>query len=290
MPTAIRRAVLVVLLLGCMLATSPATRARAACNLIPGTAKSYDAIVGAANRPFAAPGELLELRMRPCDVTSPGFLPAGDDQVVTIVFKAPGGTSRVVVMATDCLGVDTATCAATSGVASAVCHTTPGLTTFTDVSAGDLRLRFPFPATDAELAPGGDGRTLSGPAAIAVTPKAAALPCQLATQTCSAQSGLLACVDELYANDGACGTTARNPVFGHFTALPFPNDFASDCFRDAPPCTASAIEVRAAVDEDGNLLLPMQWQGVLTPRTRATCCPGSGSPAKRPRSAISAIR
>ena len=241
-----------------------ARRADAACNLIPGTAKSYDSIVGAANRPFAAPGELLELRMRPCDVASPGFLPTGDDQVVTVVFKAPGGTSRVVVLATDCLGVDTATCAATAGVASAVCHTTPGLATFTDVSAGDLRLRFPFPSTDAEFAPGGDGRTLSGPAAIAVTPKAAALPCQLATQTCSAQSGLLACVDELYANDGACGTTARNPVFGHFTALPLPNDFASDCFRDAPPCTASATEVRAAVDQDGNLLLPMQWQGVLT--------------------------
>ncbi|MBY0276359.1 hypothetical protein K2Z84_13520 [Candidatus Binatia bacterium] len=264
MPPAIRRAALLSVVLGCMLPFSAAPRADAACNLIPGTARSYDSILGATNRPFAAPGELLEMRLRPCDVSSPGFLATGDDQVVTVVFKAPGGTSRVVVLATDCLGVDTASCAATSGVASAVCHATPQLATFSDVDLGDRRLRFPFPATDAEFAPGGDGRTLSGPTAIAVTPKAAPLPCQLATQACSAQSGLLACVDELYANDGACGTTARHAVFSHFTALPLPNDFASDCFADAPPCTATATEVRAAVDLDGNLLLPMAWQGVLT--------------------------
>ena len=64
-----------------LLATAP--RADAACNLIPGTAKTYDSIVGAANRPFAAPGELLELRLRPCDTSSPGFLPNAADQVVT---------------------------------------------------------------------------------------------------------------------------------------------------------------------------------------------------------------
>ena len=259
-----RRTALIFLLAVASAQAAVAPSARAACNLIPGTAKTYDSILGAANRPFAAPGELLELRLRPCDVASPGFPASSADQVVTVVFKTSTGTARVVVLANDCLGVDTATCAATSGVSSAVCHTTPGLATFNDVDLGDLRLRFPFPATDAELAPNGDGRTLSGPTAIAVTPKVDPLPCQLATGTCGAQSGLIACVDELYANDGACGTIARDAVFGHFTALPLPNDFASDCFRDAPPCTATATEVRAAVDQDGNLLLPMAWQGVLT--------------------------
>jgi hypothetical protein len=32
----------------------------AGCNLIPGTVKTFDGAVGAANRPFAAPGERLD--------------------------------------------------------------------------------------------------------------------------------------------------------------------------------------------------------------------------------------
>lgn len=242
----------------------PPRASRAACNLIPGTAKTFDSILGATNRPFAAPGEPLEIRIRPCDATSTGFLATGDQHVVTMVFKAPGGTNRVVALANDCLGVDTAACDAMPGVASAVCHTTPGLTTFDDVDLGDRRLRFPFPSTDAEFPPDGDTRSLTGTTVIAVTPKTDPLPCQLATSTCSAQSGLLACVDELYVNDGACGTTKRNEVFPDFTALPTPNVFSSACFKDAPPCTATATEVRAAIDGEGNLLLPMVWQGVLT--------------------------
>ncbi len=41
------------------------TAARAACNLIPGTEISYNAELGATNRPFAAPGAPLKLRLRP---------------------------------------------------------------------------------------------------------------------------------------------------------------------------------------------------------------------------------
>ena len=251
------------LLLAAALASVP-DRTEAACNLIPGTAKSFDAILGATNRPFAGPGEPLEIRLRPCDAASTGFLPAGEDHAVTFVFKAPGGANRVVVLANDCLGVDTVACEATPGVTSAVCHATPELATFDDVDAGDRRLRFPFPATDAELPPDGDGRSLTGPVLIAVTPKADPLPCGLATQSCSGQTDLLACVDELFVNDGACGTTASDDVFSHFTALPRPNNFSDDCFRGSPPCTALATEVRVAVDAEGNLLLPMIWQGVLT--------------------------
>src|SRR6185436_9030704 len=49
----------------------------ASCNLIPGTEKSFSATLGATNRPYAAPGERLELKLRPCDA-SQGFLPTGD--------------------------------------------------------------------------------------------------------------------------------------------------------------------------------------------------------------------
>jgi hypothetical protein len=69
--------------------------------------------------------------------------------------------------------------------------------------------RFLVPRHRRRVRACGDDRTLSGPAVIAVTQKTDPLPCQLATQTCAAQSGLLACVGDLYANDGACGTTAR---------------------------------------------------------------------------------
>src|SRR5262249_7868730 len=72
----------------------------------------------------------------------------------------------------------------------------------------------------------------------------------------------LACVDDLYAGDGSCRPNP-DPVFPHFTALPPPNDFQADCFRDGPPCTALATETRAAVDAAGNLLFPVNWQGVL---------------------------
>jgi hypothetical protein len=240
-----------------------ATNARAACNLIPGTAKTFDAALGATNRPFAAPGERLEVRLRGCDA-SPGFQPSGSDHVVTIVFKAPDGTNRVVALATDCSGIDTATCAAAPGVASAVCLPTPDLATRTDVDLGDRRIVFPFPDTDAEFAAANDDLTLSGAAVIAVTPRSGPLPCQLAAQTCAAQSGLMACIDELYFNDGACGATARNDVFPHFTALPPPNRYSTACFQGSPPCTATATELRIAADADGNLLMPVVWQGVLT--------------------------
>ena len=134
-----RRATLLVFLTMASLAL--AARVDAACNLIPGTAKTFDAILGATNRPFAGPGEPLEIRLRPCDTASTGFLPTGDEHVVTVVFKAPDGTNRVVALANDCLGVDTATCDGTPGVASAVCHTTPGL-----VTCDRRRPRRPAPA------------------------------------------------------------------------------------------------------------------------------------------------
>ena len=44
---------------------------------------------------------------------------------------------------------------------------------------------------------------------------------------------LVACVDDFFANDGACGTAVAEPTFSHFTALPPPNDYADDCFSEA---------------------------------------------------------
>lgn len=49
-----------------------AAESHGACNLIPGTEKTFSATLGSTNRPYAAPGERLELALRPCDA-SPGI-------------------------------------------------------------------------------------------------------------------------------------------------------------------------------------------------------------------------
>ncbi len=239
--------------------------ARAGCNLIPGTAKSFGAALGATNRPYAAPGERVELRLRPCDA-SQGFLSGGDDHVVTFVFQASaGGTRHAVVLAADCSEVDLAPCSAAPGVVSATCREVAAgeLQTRIDLDEHDRRLNLVFPDTDAVLAPDGDDVTLAGPVAIGVTAAGAPVACGLATAPCSGQAGLLACIDALYANDGACGTAVPDARFSSFTALPPPNDFQADCFKEGPPCTATATATRMAVDAAGNLLMPLGWGGIL---------------------------
>ena len=128
------------------------------------------------------------------------------------------------------------------------------------------------------LPPHADDRTFSGPATIAVTPATAlSLPCQLATNPCAGQTNLIACIDDFFANDGACGTGVAHGTFAHFTALPPPNNYQANCFRDDPPCDiAPKGELRYAVDINGNLLFPVGWQGVLAsprspPRGHCSC-------------------
>jgi hypothetical protein len=196
------------------------SNANAACNLIPGTEKTFSSTVGAANRPYSAPGERIELRLRSCD-PSPGFMPLGGDHVVTLAFPSAAGT-RMVALAENCGGVDLAACNGAPGVISSTCVTmAPGtLVSRNDVDTGDRRFAFVFPDTDALFAPDGDDVTLAGPVSIGVTAVGAPPACGLATAGCGAQAGLIACIDELYANDGACGKTVPHAQFTHFTALP----------------------------------------------------------------------
>src|SRR6185436_85677 len=101
---------------------------------------------------------------------------------------------------------------------------------------------------------------------IAVSPRtASALPCGLASSTCAqdaATLGLIGCVDQLFARDGTCDPTP-DPTFMDFTALPPPSDYQASCFSESPPCTATADETRLTLDRDGNLLVPVYWQGVI---------------------------
>jgi Tol biopolymer transport system component len=242
--------------------------AGAACNLIPSAIQTFRSTLGSTNKPFAAPGDFVEVGVRPavCDVASPGLQPAATDHDVTVVFTPHNkGQRRVVVLTASCAAAagKLAACEATKGVGpgNVACVDT-GATLALVTRLGVPHLSFRFPDTDAFLGAPNDRRTLAGPATIAVTNTNDPLPCDLASKPCSGATGVIACIDDYYSADGSCASTPH-PTFTHFTALPVPNDYQADCFTTVPPCTALATEGRVAVDTAGNLLLPVNWQGVL---------------------------
>ena len=132
---------------GLFLTVHDAAPGEAACNLIPGTIKSFNSTLGATNRPFAAPGEIVEVRVRPCDAVSTGLTASAANHLVTVGF--PTGTAHTVVLTAD------ADCTATEAKIASEC---PGLTA-TCVAApfsglqiyerdGVRLLRLRFPDTD----------------------------------------------------------------------------------------------------------------------------------------------
>jgi Tol biopolymer transport system component len=270
-----------------------APQADAGCNLIPGTAKTFNSTLGATNRPFAAPGERLEVTLRTCDASSPGLTANATDHVVTVVFQPPSGPRNAVILTADndcsAIAPQLSACAAQltgGGVATCEAGATAGLEVVDHNGQRFLSFRFPDthskcssgvnngkPCTQAGDCSGGsciagdDDHTLAGPAAVAVTAVGDALPCGLASTACSSQSGLIACVDDLFANDGACGTSVPLAAFQHFTALPPPNNYQADCYDEDPPCNPTAPNLHFGVDTAGNLLLPVRWQGVMVPNS-----------------------
>ena len=265
--------------------------ARAACNVIPSASTAFRGALGSTDRPFAGPGDFVEIRVRPeiCDGTSAGIQPSAGAHTATLIFTPPaGGPRNVVVLSTNCAAIegDRLACEAAPDVASAVCL--PAAGSLAVVERGEeLRLQVRIPDTDALLGPDADERTYSGPATLAVTTTGSSLPCGLAQNACAAATalpGLVACVDELYARDGTCRATADviDPTFGHFTVLPPPNDYQALCTPQAgTPCTGTATEVRFAVDQAGNVLAPINWRGVLVE--------GSSVPIPRTLSGRSAV-
>jgi len=250
---------------------------RAECNVIPAAMTSFRAALGSTNRPFAGPGDVVELSVRPkvCDTKSSGYVDLdgdgsrSDDLVVTVLFVPPnGGARNAVVLAESCQGIDVAACGAKLGLGgSAQCVLVNAAPTGpkTDLVVPDLnRLQFRFPDTDARLGALDDDRTLAGPAKIVVTRRGAPPACQLATSRCAdlagtTTPGVLACVDELFEPDGTCrsGTAHIAQGFGHFVALPPPNDLQK--MIQSPEST----EARLTTDKAGNVLLPMDYTGLL---------------------------
>jgi len=261
-----------VALAAAVLVVGTASVARAGCNLIPGTAKTFNSTMGATNRPYAAPGERLELAVRSCDTLATGLTPNPADHIVTVVFTPASGPRHAIVLnAADCSAIASqlSTCAdALTGGGTATCIPAASAGVQIVDRNGVRFLGFKFPDTDTFVGTASDDRTLTGPARIAVTSPGDDLPCYLATSPCGSQPAR-ACIDAFFANDGNCGTAVPQPSFGEFIALPPPNDYASDCFSEGPPpdgpCTATAPELRFTADSLGNLLLPVGWSGILVP-------------------------
>ncbi len=270
-----RRLVCVLLVLA-IVATLTSADAGAGCNTIPSASRTFRSALGGADRPFATPGQFVELRLQRegCDAASPGFAATVAEHVVTVLFEPPGGAPRAVVaLATDCAALEMAraACAARSDVATAACLEVnrPGEPLGLAVVERDglRRLALRFPDTDALFPPANDDRTFAGAATIAVTAAGSPLPCALAAARCADAQlpGLVACVDELFVRDGSCrvSTDALDPTFAHFTALPPANDYGAICTTPAPLCTGAAEDLRVTVDVAGNALVPMDWRGVL---------------------------
>ena len=133
------------LLLSCVLGNTP--RAGASCNQIPGVTNTFRGAHGTISRPFASPGEPVDLRLSPkCDANSRFDDPRG--LAISVIFTPPEGARHVVVVAQSCAGLDDAlaACRARPGVGSATCSTTDQM-----LLLDPLSFRFAFPDTDSLL-------------------------------------------------------------------------------------------------------------------------------------------
>src|SRR5262249_19837321 len=134
---------------------------RAGCDLIPQAQPIFRSALGTVDRPFAGPGDFVELHVRPpiCDGASPGLPASVDDVVVTLLFQPIQGPRRGVVLTTQScadagLGQELAACDTTPNVASVTCvQMNQAGPVDMDIIVRDSipRLRFRFPDTDALL-------------------------------------------------------------------------------------------------------------------------------------------
>jgi hypothetical protein len=275
-------AILRIALVGVTLALSFPENGLASCDVIPSAINDFPSGLGSTNTPFAAPDQLVQIRVRPqvCDAESPGFTSASGTSCVsasdlraTFVFfdRSPSpALPTAIVLARNCGSpTDPASAAYAAarltGVARAECRSV-GASALDVVAVpvtggNECRLNVRLPATpDSAISP---DFTLTGPARIAVDRAGGALPANLASARCAALAGTgpLACIDELYKLNGTCETdaAAQREVFSHFVALPRANVYRDMIQEDASQRPAA----RFALDDRGNVLANVDWSGVL---------------------------
>ncbi|MEM7409095.1 MAG: dockerin type I domain-containing protein [Myxococcota bacterium] len=270
---------------------STARPADASCNFVPGTENTFRASLSSLDRPFAAPGDpvTLSLDLTGCESSAgAGLIDLGtnvgpdDDYQVVLIFTPPNGPANALVLQDGPVA-----CAGFAGSAQAnACQAElpvlgagdPTATRQAICQAADLvipdsgTLIFPFPDTNALAGPSAPaGSTLAGTVKIAIQPRdpAGDLPCELASNRCAdtvVGSDLVACVDELYDVNDTCETDPAQiqGTFPSFTALPVYNNYEAMCTPEpGSPCDGIRPDARFTIDTAGNLLVPVNWAGVL---------------------------
>ena len=229
----------------------------------------YNGARGTIDRPFASPGTRVELRRRTCD-GAPGFS-FGTTHRVTLLFEPPAGPANAVLITDDCGTVATqsamAACDALLGGGTTTCVENASVKLEVTGNVGRRILSFDFPDTDARVGTPSDDLNVSGPLTIAVTPVAAPLPCGLVAQHCRdlaprhhhrLHRRALRRRRAVLCHRGAGIALRPSHRAAATERLPIRAGVSSQ-----PPCTATASNMRLAVDADGDLLLPMGWTGVL---------------------------
>lgn len=243
----------------CLLAILPRI-ATASCNAIPSARPSFRGAIGSVDRPFVRPGDWLRITLADGCQSPTADFPTVDEILVTFEFAAPnGGPRSIVVLSPNCEATGSGQCQ----VEQRRCLPSHTDGADVDVMVHDRTLHVRFPNTDEFAGSPADGITLTGALTVAVSRVADGVPCDDATSGCSRRGDAVACVAELFSVDASCGTTPAD-VFSHLIALPLPNDYHALCTDPTPPCEPTTTrEIRAAVDTDGDLLLPMDWRGIL---------------------------
>ena len=176
----------IALVVGCL---AIPIEAGASCNQIPGVSNSFRSSRGTVNRPFAGPGDVVEVRLGPtCEGDSTFETPSGI--AVSVHFTPPAGPRQIVVLGSDCAerAAEIAACGARN--VQVTCRSEA------QVDLVDLRrLRFAFPDTDDLVDAASDDRTLAGPAAIMVAHASAPLHCAASADVCAEAIDPLACID-----------------------------------------------------------------------------------------------
>lgn len=243
----------------------------AACDVVPHAKLAMPSTQGVVSRPFAMPNDFVDVFPNPsCEDSGEFSSSDAADYIVTVAFVPPDARATIYAIASDpvALAPQIAACDADPGIQGT--RVSDGgdfdrTVLLVDPELGPRRITFRFPDTDDEVA--GAGTTATGPARIAISRAEDPLPCALATTPCAEMTGVLACIDELFVQDGNCGTTPGG-TFSHFTALPHPNDYASFCTSSEPPCDPEMPQppLLVAADRDGNLLFPMDWSRIRVDR------------------------
>jgi hypothetical protein len=126
--------------------------AGAACNLIPEPNQTFRSAIGSVSRPFAAPGDPVNVQVRPApDGCQPAPFDSTQHYVVAVVFAPPGGERNAVLLTDDCNAISpeqTNTCKASLGGRTPVCTAATSPFVLRGVCKGGRRSGLPCSADD----------------------------------------------------------------------------------------------------------------------------------------------